>query len=213
VERIASEAGVRVEDVQPIPHDIWPALDLPPLTFAQKMTLVLAGFGMSYELASGGSSLRLVPLPPSPVMERTYVPRGTMDRVRREIARQFPDARVQIQGNQMVVRATWETHQQVQRMVAGRTSTPRPTPRPAEGQNVYTLNIENKPVGGVAQALAKNLDLEIQFDPRTTNAQQQLISFQVKDATVDQLFRALLSPAGLDYRMVGKTLQIVPAEE
>ena len=46
------------------------------MPWTERMTLVLAGFGMTFEFADGGASIRLVPLPEVLTIERTYTPRG-----------------------------------------------------------------------------------------------------------------------------------------
>jgi hypothetical protein len=39
-----------------------------------------------------------------------------------------------------------------------------------------------------------------------------VVSFSVRDATVDELFEAVLSPAGCTFRREGKTILVVPAQ-
>src|SRR6185369_10390717 len=43
-------------------HDLWPAYDLPPLTLVERLTVVLAGFGQTYQVTDGGQ-VRIIPIP------------------------------------------------------------------------------------------------------------------------------------------------------
>jgi hypothetical protein len=38
-----------------------------------------------------------------------------------------------------------------------------------------------------------------------------IVSVDLKDASFDELMRAVLDPAGLTYRLEGRTLEILPA--
>ena len=46
--------------------------------------------------------------------------------------------------------------------------------------------------------------------PGITNRLNDLVSFQVQDATLDELLRAFLGPAGLSYQIDEQTLLILP---
>ena len=50
-----------MEGLEQIPHDLWPEVDLPPLKFAQAMSLSLAGFGLTYDYVQDGTAIRLTP--------------------------------------------------------------------------------------------------------------------------------------------------------
>jgi hypothetical protein len=67
---LARQGGVAVQNADAIPHDLWPAVDLPPLTWVERMTLLLAGFGMTFETDERGTTVQLVPAPTIPVAER-----------------------------------------------------------------------------------------------------------------------------------------------
>jgi hypothetical protein len=60
---LARQAGLEVENPESIPHDLWPAASLPALPWVDRLTLLLAGFGLTYELPGRGDSIRLVPMP------------------------------------------------------------------------------------------------------------------------------------------------------
>jgi hypothetical protein len=212
IEQCVSRVGLRLNGADQVPHDLWPAVDLPPLTFAQRLSLLLAGFGLTFEYADDGTAVRLVPLPREAVLERSYSPRGSADAVAARVVQRFPAARVTAAAGKLLVVGPIEVHEAVEDLVHG---APRKTPtgKPsAKGTVVYTLRIENKPLGGVVAAVAKRIEREVRFDPRVSPKLQELISFEVKQAELDELLRSMLTPVGLDYRLDDETLTIVPAQ-
>ncbi|HEX5471301.1 MAG TPA: hypothetical protein VFW73_05415 [Lacipirellulaceae bacterium] len=57
---LVAQHGLRVENAEQIPFDLWAAGELPNLTFAQQLTVLLVGFDLSFDLRSGEKSIRLV---------------------------------------------------------------------------------------------------------------------------------------------------------
>ncbi len=84
--------------------------------------------------------------------------------------------------------------------------------RPAapEREKRYTLTVKNQPVGGIVQALARQLKLELQLGEKVSPDQQrQPISFTVKDVTLRQLLNAALMSTDLEYQLTDDKLIIM----
>lgn len=158
---IEQETGVRITGLDLVPHDLWPATSLPELPFCERMTLLLAGFNLTYTFHNG--EIKLIPIP-----QRMSI------------------ARV---DNGKVIR---------------RTVVP--------GEKRFTLTVENKPVGPVMKALSARLGLLPKFDSSAENKLGELVSLDVKDVTRDELLRAVLKPAGLDFRLEGETAIVFASE-
>jgi hypothetical protein len=52
----------RVANADVIPHDLWSAGELPGLTFAEQLTVLLVGFDLTFELRPNDRSIEIVPL-------------------------------------------------------------------------------------------------------------------------------------------------------
>jgi hypothetical protein len=95
----------------------------------------------------------------------------------------------------------------------------RPAVRaPARGaRQVYTLRVEEQPVRAVLNTLAERLNWQIQLDEAALKALglslDQRVSFDVRDASQEQLLNAILRPAGLGWQMDGDHVAIVPGEQ
>lgn len=212
IDRIATDYGMRVEGMEQVAHDLWPAAELPPMTFGQAMTVVLGGFDLTFEFAPGGRTIQLVPMPRSVSIQRIYEPRGDRAQILAALRQQYPGLELEVQNGQVTVDAPVEVHEAIARIFRGQTTKPAPSRKSPKGETRYTLKIENQPVGGIAQALAKRLGREVRFHPDLTRQRlEMLVSFQVEDVTLEELFKALLSPAKMDYQLDDKTLTIVPA--
>ncbi len=210
VQQVGESHGIQVEGLEGISHDLWPAVDLPRMTFVQQMTLLLAGFDLTFTFQDGGQRIKLVPLPDRAVVQRDYALRSSTSEIVDELRRQLPNARFALRSGRLLAEATVEEHESIRRLVSGRPAAKTANKPPLAGEKRYKLTIKEQPVGGVAKALAKNLAREFYFDPRTKDTLEELVSFQVENVTLDELLHALLDPVGLSYEIDDQTLRILP---
>lgn len=208
IQQETERVGIRVVDLESIPHDLWPKVDLPPLTFAERMGLLLAGFDLTFEYAPDGSAIRLVPLPQQATIERSYSLRPDQAALARTLETRIPGIQVRAGASRIQVTGTWQQHEAVKRLLEGPRSPA--TPRNTDRFTRYTLRIENKSVQAVASAVASQVGRQIEFDPRTADKLDRLVSFDVKEVTLEELLRAILQPAGLSFELTGKTLRVIP---
>ncbi|HEV7221590.1 MAG TPA: STN domain-containing protein [Pirellulales bacterium] len=210
VEQLAAEAKVEIEGLDNIPHDLWAAADLPPLSWTDRLTLVANEFDLTFRFDAEGRTLALTELPEKIVMERSYAagrnPRELADRW----ARQAPEAEIAVVDGKVVVRGRAEDHE---RLTA---SKPRGTAPAGGGAEVYTLAVRDQPLGPVLEELRQRLGLELHIDEaalkRAGISLDRRVSFSVEQATLDDLFAAALKPAGLTFRRREKSFDIFPAE-
>lgn len=193
--RMATEAGLTVNDVELVPHDIWEASDLPPMTFGEKATLVTAGFDMSFRWHKDARKVSLARFPRAVSLQRAYgsnEPQKLAD----EFKELIPQAFIDVKENGVIVGSMLEDHWKIERR-NGQRGLPAP-PRPNLAKQRYSLRVENKPVGVLIKTLAKKLDFEVILHPETPKQKlEKLVSFSVKDATNAELFEAMAKAAKL----------------
>jgi hypothetical protein len=90
-----------------------------------------------------------------------------------------------------------------------------PAAQPVGGtKQVYTLHVQEKPVGAVLHELANRLHWNLRIDENAIRAAgkslDQRVSFSVENADQDKLLEALLTPAGLEFRDEGEQILITP---
>jgi hypothetical protein len=168
---IVEERGWRIANADAIPHDLWSAGELPALTLAEQLTVLLVGFDLTFELQSSERSIAVVPLKEivkspgaSPAAKRTAAP-------------------------------------------------PNTAPSKKDGKQVFTLRVQEQPVGAVLKELQRRLHWAVQIDEESIRAAgkslDKRVSFSVENADQQHLLDALLQPAGLDYRLEGEQVRIV----
>jgi hypothetical protein len=150
-----------------IPHDLWAAGELPAMPLADQLTILLAGFDLTYDVQPARQSIEILP-------------------VRWDtIARRPPPRRE-----------------------------PKSSQTPARGKQVFTLRVENQPVGRVLEQFGKRLGWKIDVDEAAIRAAglslDRLVSFNVENADQQELLAALLGPAGLEATASGDRLRIAP---
>jgi hypothetical protein len=212
VEQLAQAAHAKIENLDHVPHDLWAANQLPPLTVAQRLTLIAAGFDLTFELEDGGSRIRWVAWPERPVIERTYPAGAKAKELAAEWAALAPHSTFKVEGTKIVVRGPLEDQQ---RIAAGRKPAARPAPKPKRpGTQVFTLKLADVPLTRLLHELEQQLDLHFEVDQAAVDRakidMQQNVSLKVEQATLDQLLEAALKPAGLTFTRQGTNVKVQP---
>ena len=204
---LAGAANQKLLNPELIPLDVWPAIDLPPLPLADRLTLVLVGFDLTYDW--GDEGITLVPFPDQAVIEQTYSAAGFGGKLVTEIQKIAPDATATRSGDSLKVTASFEDHDKIARLLAGeRVHVTKITPSAKR----YTLTVKNQPAGAVVSTVAGDLKKEIRYSSELREKLTQRISLEVKDVSLDELLTKTLAPLGLTYRLKEAELQIVPAK-
>jgi hypothetical protein len=205
----ARDYRVRIEPADDVPHDLWPAYDLPAIGLAERVSLILAQFDLTFELADEGRTLRLVPMPLEAVLEKPYASANAAAVIGR-LKTLLKRSEIEAKGKGFVVRGPAEEHEMVEALVSGE-RVRRTTVN--EGKKVYQLNIA-MPVGRLIKQLGPMLELEVQIDEarikRAGLSLEQEVKVSVKNASEEQLLRSVLEPAGLSFERDGKTLVVRP---
>lgn len=63
LEQLAVQNGLEIIGLERVPHDLWAAADLPPLSLVDRLTLIAVQFDLTFAVAEGGAKLELVPIP------------------------------------------------------------------------------------------------------------------------------------------------------
>ena len=168
---IVEQRGWRLANADAIPHDLWSAGELPEMTLAEQLTVLLIGFDLTFELRPNDRSIEVVPL------KGVSKPPGGGAALKRSVG------------------PLNSAHAK------------------KDGKHVYTLRVQEQPVGAVIQELSKRLHWAIQIDEESIRTAgkslDKRVSFSVENADQEHLLEALLRPAGLDYRLEGERVRII----
>ncbi len=210
LQELGQQAGVQFSNVELVPLDLWPAIQLPPLPWADRVTLLLFGFGLTCEFNTDGTTARLVPIPSSLLLEKRYGPRAGLTELAAQLRKVMPDAQIRVEQNQMLVAAHQEDHEKIERLLTGQ-SISIPKPAKAGGEKLYSLKVPNQPAGNVVQTVANSIGKQARFSPAVAEKLRQPIDIEVQDAALSHLLEATLKPLGLTYRLSEDVLEVIEA--
>ena len=208
---LVAQAGLRLENENEIPLDLWPATNLPSLVWTDRLTLLLAGFDLTFEVDAASRMVRLVPQPEAPRLTKSYATRGSATAMAPQLRRLFPEASIEVQGTRLVVAARWEEHEQIDRVLSGQSVTRRPAP-PKTSEKLYSLTVMQEPAGRVARTVADALGKELRYDAAVGQRLRQPIDLKLENASLEHLLESTLRPLGLSWKLTDEALEILPAE-
>ena len=210
---LAAGNGFEIAGLDEVPHDLWAAADLPPLPLVDRLTLIAVQFDLTFQIADDAKAVALVPVPDEVAIDRSYPGGRQPEQLASRWAGLAPNSRIRVVGSRIHVRGLLEDHERI--TAPGRTPG-RPSSRPGQGETRFTVREAKGPLGEVLRQLAARLQVELKIDHealrRSGISLQQQVSFGVEDATFDELFEAVLAPAGCSFRRKGKVIEIGPAE-
>jgi hypothetical protein len=214
---LSGDAKVRIDGTVRISHDLWSAADLPAANFIDRLTLIAGQFDLTFRFADDGESVQLIDMPPAPVIEKGYPLRGGLAQrakeIEKKLAESLPGATIEAAPDKLVVRGRAEDQDFVETYLSGRPAHRAVT---AGEKKLYTLTIV-MPVGQLIKTLGKKLDLDVQIDEEAVKAAGLSLTTEVrvnvKDATADELLKAVLAPAGLAFERQGMTIRVRPAKK
>jgi hypothetical protein len=215
---LVEQRGWRLAQAERIPHDLWPAGSLPEMTAVEQLTVLLIGFDLTFAVRAEQRRLEIVPLEPVTVQNRYQLPDHLSDAsslLRNELP-QGSARSWRIAGRTLIVDALVEEHERLAALLRGRSAGPRPRPTRRDTRQLYTLRVQEQPVGAVLRELAERLKWTIEIDEASIRAAGRSldvhVTFAVENSDQDELLEAVLRPAGLGYRREGERLRIVPRE-
>ncbi len=202
---LAQQANTKVLNIDQIPHDLWPAGDWPAMPLTDRMTLLLAGFDLTFDIARDGSAIRLTPMPAEAVIERSYSPRGSLNAAESAVAAAFPGVGVKKAAARLAITGTFEEHEAIDRLLRGE---PVRRVETTPGTKLFDLRVENQSIGAIIKAVADSEKLQLQVDPALRAKLQQLISLDVKQLTLDELLDRALKSTGINHRIEDGVLEL-----
>ena len=198
----------KVVQSERLPHDLWAPGDYPPLPPTDRLTLLLAGFDLSFDLARDGTAIRIAPMPESVSISRTFSPDNAL-RAEQRIAREFPNVKMERRGNRLTATGRFEDLELIGRVLRGE----KVTALVVDGAKTrFDLKVDNAKVGAIIGTLKKQRNLIVKLDPAVSDKLDTLVTFSVQQVTLTELLEAALKPVGITFRLNGNTLELLPAK-
>ena len=207
LDSIQREVDLPIEGRQQVQHDLWRAGAWPAMPAYTRLGLLLAGFDLTF-LWNGDGSAKIVPLPQRPTYEKSYPVRSPQKKTVRDLVATLPHTKLEFVSGRCRLRAGWAVHQAVELALNDASTRQRPA-----REIRYTVTSQNQPVGPVLEQLAKQFQLDLEFSAAARANYDQLVSFQVREGTREELLRAILSGADLRHELRGTVLRVLHRSE
>lgn len=211
LKQTAERAGLSWNDLDlHVPHDLWRDYQLPPMRRSDAMTLILAGFNLSYRvLPDTGAGLQLEPIPiPDQVrLTRSHTFGGNLSEAATKIKELFPEVEVRVADRELMVAGLLEHHQEIARLLRGE-RVRRTVTEP--GKRVFSMTQQQVPLGQVVQAIAGQLELRVNAQEGVEQELARRVSFSVDKAELKGLLDAIFQESKLRYELLDGVLTISP---
>jgi hypothetical protein len=219
--QLAQSGGIAIESLDRVPHDLWAAADLPALPWVDRLTLLAVQYDLTFRIGTDGRSVELTLLPDNIALVRRYPGGRDPRRLAEQWAELVPDSQLKVVDGEVWVRGLVEDHERIASASGGK---PRgqakraasPPATPGKRQQVrFTVQNAKGPLDRLLGELGQKLGMEVKIDrealAKAGISPQQTVAFSVKDATPDELFEAVLRPAGCTFRREGNVIVVLPA--
>ena len=197
-------AGLKLAPTARLPHDLWKEQTFPPLDFAQRLTIVLAGFNLTFHLDLATRQIHLIPLPAQATLTRSYTQKLSAANLAK-IKQRFPQLSIKQNENRLEARGSYEDHELLARLLRGetiRTVTPKP------GDKRFTLRVMKAPAGASINSVVQQQQWTVRFEPEIATRLKTLVTLNVKEVTLNELLEKTLGPLGLTYQLKDQQLTI-----
>jgi hypothetical protein len=217
VRAIGRKFGLTVSGIELVPHDLWAGATEPEVTAAEALSLVLNQFDLTFEWTDRGTGVRLVALPSTIAIERSYSLYGkSAGDLVHTIQAKVEGVDADIRGEQLVVKGTVEQHEAVASLL-GLSKSPSRTPTKRQGSPLekqsFTLQAHGVSLRDLFRELQKQ-GLTIEYDAdRIEKAGidlSQKVSIDSPQLPAHRFFSTLLDPYGLTYHFTRTTVVIEP---
>ncbi|MGA2035759.1 MAG: hypothetical protein ABSG68_26220, partial [Thermoguttaceae bacterium] len=144
LQKLGQQARLEIAELDRVPHDLWAAADLPPLPLLDRITLIVVQFDLTFEIASDGRQVRLVPLPGKVTLVRSYPGGRNSQATAKSFAARAPQAEIKVVGDKVYVRAVVEDHERLAASHRTLESAPTRPPPPGSRVRIDRLRIQEK---------------------------------------------------------------------
>ena len=203
LKELEAELGQEIKGREQVLHDLWPAADYPSLPLFARLELLLAGFDRTFVFTTDGHAV-IRQMPSSPRVAESISVKAEHQKELQAILAATPPAKLSDDGRRLT--ASWRTHEQIRRATSPRKAKPPPL---SQSNLRYTLRVKDRPLGPFLKQLSKQqLQLECEFSTIAAKRTNQMISFQVEKANLQELLTAILDPVSLDFSLSEDKLRV-----
>lgn len=215
LQQIAEQYHLTIRKQDLIEHDLWAGGNLPAVTAAEALSLILIQFDLTFAWVDGGQAIELCPISDQVQMEKKHRSKGrTAADITKLISENLPELRPHTEGSDVVVSGTVEEHEAIAALL-NPTIVKKPTTPPVAPlkQRSFTLTFRRVPVRAVMDELKKSKVVFVYDEDVLKEAGVNLgqtVDLELNKASADEFLNALFSPLMLSFEVDNVTVKLTP---
>jgi hypothetical protein len=200
-----SNLGLKIQNIDLIPHDLWSANQLPRLAKWEQATFLLSTLGLTFVIDEDSMVVQILELGDSQLLTLRYR-KSDQRKIEQIISnRKLGQSRTVVRGNDLFVRGPIAELKSIsQDLIPERKWK---TAVKSGSRDVFNLNTTASR-GQILATIAKNRGVDLKFSQELEQILKQRITIDVKKATVNELVEAALNTTGLRFRLTPTHLWI-----
>lgn len=213
LQEIAGRWTIRVNGIEGVPYDLWPAGFMHDVNFVEALSLVLIQYDRTFEWNKTADAVTIVPMPEKVWIERRHaVPSSRRDSLRDDVDGILKSIDHTLERDRLLVRGSIEEHERIATMLGQRPgkSTPTKFPVPLK-QRQFSSKDENVRIRDAFQALREQ-GITINYDAAAFEQAKidldRRVDLKLNKASADVFLSALCEPLGVNYEIDGITVTL-----
>ncbi len=203
LERLAMENDLEINDVDRIEHDLMYELNLPPMRLDMRLALLLSQFDCWFKQNKSSKTISII-APPKALKASLRMTGYDADKeLLQRLRETAPTCKVTKTKRAITITGPTQELEMARNVVI---ESFEPEMRSLEEKR-FQLKVENKR-GLILKSVAEQLALEVEVAEDCQSILEDIVTVQVKDATVEELLDAILRDTNCRYSQDGQTLRL-----
>jgi hypothetical protein len=212
IAELATRNGLRIKNIEAVPHDLWRARKLPEMLPGEQLTLLLIGFDLYFRLDPNQREIILTRFPKNLTIRREYPTERDGNMMAARLSGAFPQVFLQGKAKSILVRGTYEEQQAIRAWIENGGREPRKNTAKSTSADTrqsderFTLKIEHQPLKPLMTVLARRLGLTLEWKNVTEEQASMRVTFDVKEVPRETLIEAVLAGTSVVAEFQGNQL-------
>lgn len=211
LENLAKDNQFKISGLDEIPHDVWRGFELPPLTLAEQVQLLLVGFGKTFRRNADGTEVTLVDIEfPDRVSHEVpfaeNLSSANYESVMAQLKSRYTSLSAKRKGKKAFVEGPVDEVLGFQAAMVGLQKADKSKPT-ARTKDVYTLNVTASRLS-ILNNVAQQDGLKLAVLAQHKSLLDERIDVAVDSVSLPELLAAVLKGSGLQASVSGGRLDV-----
>lgn len=202
IEQLAQQNQFKIINPELIPHDLWPAIDLPELALQERLALMLVGFELWFEQTAPGE-IKLIPLPNVDRGSRVVTNVDEPAKLARELRSEFANCTFTGRGNSVKITGPVDEMNRSVKWLVEHQQVEQGDPALSR----YSLDTTASR-GGILSTIARQMGLKLAFDPESKPILDERVTIKMSEQPIAAIVAEVLKGTNASFSFEGGQLTI-----